>query len=128
VWKSDSGALDESDNVESETTSKWETSDAFKRAWVQWGIGRFLYEKEIVWITEEEYMAYKYKITEFCNWKKGKPQTISSPEPAFIKSTTEQQIKDEAYICNVCWSKKVPWKTWKPYCKKCYIEWQNNNK
>lgn len=67
IWKSDSWALDDDPNVDSETTSKWETSDAFKRAAVQWGIWRFLYEKEIQWITLEEYNSNKYKLTDYIN-------------------------------------------------------------
>lgn len=65
-WRSDSGALESSEHIEEETTSKWETSDAFKRACVQWGIGRFLYEKDIIWISEEDYNANKFKINEWC--------------------------------------------------------------
>ncbi len=78
IWKSDSWALDDNENVESETTSKWETSDAFKRACVQWGIWRFLYDLEIKWITLEEYNANKYKLSEFCNWNWTPPKTDTS--------------------------------------------------
>ena len=42
VWKSDCGT---ESNVEKQ---KGEASDAFKRAAVMWGIGRFLYSKKIV--------------------------------------------------------------------------------
>ena len=42
VWKSDCGV---ESNVEKE---KGEASDAFKRAAVMWGIGRFLYSKKII--------------------------------------------------------------------------------
>lgn len=42
VWKSDCGT---ESNVEKQ---KGEASDAFKRAAVMWGVGRFLYHKEIV--------------------------------------------------------------------------------
>lgn len=48
---------------------KWEPSDSFKRSAVMWWIWRFLYSKEMVWITEEDYQANKYKLTEFCNKK-----------------------------------------------------------
>lgn len=67
VYKSDSGALDASDDVDSETTSKWESSDAFKRACVQWGIGRFLYDMKIQWIDANVYQANKYNLTEYIN-------------------------------------------------------------
>ena len=49
-WRSDSWSLEENDNVAYDVTSKWETSDAFKRACVQWWIWRFLYEKPPIWI------------------------------------------------------------------------------
>ena len=44
VWKTDIGTASK---VEKE---KGEASDAFKRACVKWGIGRFLYDMEFVWI------------------------------------------------------------------------------
>lgn len=103
-WKSDSWALESSENVEEETTSKGETSDAFKRACVQWWIGRFLYEKEIIWISQEEYKANKFKINEFCksrekNWSKNTVATITtSPSIVtnwFNKPQLEQCIKED---------------------------------
>jgi len=42
VWKSDCGT---ESNIEKQ---KGESSDAFKRAAVMWGVGRFLYSKEII--------------------------------------------------------------------------------
>ena len=54
IWKSDSGSFDNA-GVEESTASKWETSDAFKRACVMWWIGRFLYDNEIVWVAVDEY-------------------------------------------------------------------------
>lgn len=44
VWKTDTGS---ESNVEKE---KGQASDAFKRACVKWGIGRFLYSKKIVYL------------------------------------------------------------------------------
>lgn len=108
IWKSDSWALDESEFVESETTSKWETSDAFKRAWVQWGIWRFLYTKDMYWITEEEYNKNKFKLTEYINSLNNgtfktpiQPKTEEKPKRLNFETfkeiidswnTTEQQI------------------------------------
>lgn len=89
LWRSDSWALESNDNVEEETTSKWETSDAFKRACVQWGIGRFLYEKEIIWISNEEYQANKFKINEFCKSKEKNPKA-QTEAPTVPKSATKQ--------------------------------------
>lgn len=79
VYKSDSGALEASDDVDIETTSKGESSDAFKRACVQWGIGRFLYDMDIQWIPADVYQANKYKLTEYINWFKGNSQWNNAP-------------------------------------------------
>ena len=75
VWKSDCGT---ESNVEKQ---KGEASDAFKRAAVMWGIGRFLYSKTIVKLPTKEkngkYVPYSEKsgryiydadhITKWCN-------------------------------------------------------------
>lgn len=79
VWKGDSGALDEDQYVESETTSKGETSDAFKRAAIHRWIGRFLYSLPIQYIDEKEFNANKYKLTEFINKRINK--NVSDPTP-----------------------------------------------
>lgn len=75
VWKSDCGT---ESNVEKQ---KGEASDAFKRAAVMWGVGRFLYSKTIVKLPVKEkngkYVPYSEKtgrfvydadvITQWCN-------------------------------------------------------------
>lgn len=48
VWKWDTGS---ESNIEKD---KGHVSDAFKRAGVQWGIGRFLYSKEIKYVDANE--------------------------------------------------------------------------
>ena len=48
VWKWDTGT---ESNMEAE---KGQMSDAFKRAGVKWGIGRFLYDMDIQYITANE--------------------------------------------------------------------------
>ncbi len=53
VWKWDTGT---ESNMEAE---KGQMSDAFKRSAVKWGIGRFLYEKDIVYIDANEKKADK---------------------------------------------------------------------
>jgi len=75
VWRSDCGT---ESNVEKE---KGEASDSFKRAAVMWGIGRFLYKKEIVKLDamknkHGKYQAsyngkllYANQITKACNYK-----------------------------------------------------------
>jgi len=52
VWKSDTGSAGD---IEAE---KSVVSDAFKRAAVKWGIGRFLYDLEIQWIPIEQINGY----------------------------------------------------------------------
>lgn len=75
VWKSDCGT---ESNVEKQ---KGEASDAFKRAAVMWGVGRFLYSKKIVKLPVKEkngkFIPYSKKtgkfiydadvITQWCN-------------------------------------------------------------
>jgi hypothetical protein len=48
VWKWDTGV---ESNMEAE---KGQMSDAFKRAGVKWGIGRFLYDLDIVYVSANE--------------------------------------------------------------------------
>lgn len=79
VWKWDSWALDEDQYVERETTSKGETSDAFKRAAIHRWIGRFLYSLPIQYIDEKDFNANKYKLTEFINKRINK--NVSDPTP-----------------------------------------------
>ncbi len=65
VWKSDCGT---ESNVEKQ---KGEASDAFKRAAVMWGIGRFLYSKEIIKLPvkedKEKFKPYSEKTGRFVN-------------------------------------------------------------
>lgn len=94
VWKTDCG-------VESNTEAeKGEASDAFKRAAVQWGIGRFLYRLKIVELkvakndkTGKEYPATDEgkilwnndQITQYINkykLNKTNVESVTEPEPA----------------------------------------------
>lgn len=106
IWKGDSGALEENDNVDTETTSKWESSDAFKRAAVQRGIGRFLYTLPVQYIDEADYQANKYKLTEFIN-KNLKKQKIApeytntTGKPSYTKAEID---KLEANMKNFPWT------------------------
>lgn len=49
--------------------NKWESSDSFKRACVNWWLGRFLYTMPTVHITAEEYQANKYNVSGFIKKK-----------------------------------------------------------
>jgi hypothetical protein len=74
VWKSDCGT---ESNVEKQ---KGEASDAFKRAAVMWGVGRFLYSLDIVklpvkekngkylpWSEKKQKFGYAKEVNEWCN-------------------------------------------------------------
>lgn len=100
VWKSDCGT---ESNVEKQ---KGEASDAFKRAAVMWGVGRFLYAKDIVYLKSNEKKTssnYPYAIdgngqkiwdiTKHCNGLK----TVEKPAPVIAIDLTEaKRLMDTA--------------------------------
>ena len=53
VWKWDAGTESQTEKV------KGEASDSFKRACVNWGIGRELYTAPFTWISSDKYTPYK---------------------------------------------------------------------
>ena len=77
IWKSDTGS---ESNVEKD---KGHVSDAFKRACVSWGIGRFLYRLPIQTLTTKQWKGKEYPyapekdkiifdgdtLTKYINWK-----------------------------------------------------------
>ena len=70
VWKWDTGTAG---NFEAE---KSEISDAFKRAAVKWGVGRFLYDLDFEWVMtdgkypiREDNLAKIWDLTEYINSK-----------------------------------------------------------
>jgi len=69
VWKSDCGV---ESNVEKQ---KGEASDAFKRASVMWGIGRFLYSKPIVKLPVKDNGKGK-----FVPWSEGQQKYITNAD------------------------------------------------
>ena len=79
VWKSDCGT---ESNVEKQ---KGEASDAFKRAAVMWGVGRFLYDKSIPKLPTKE------KEGKFVPYSKSKGRFIT--KPADITAWCESLIK-----------------------------------
>lgn len=68
VWKWDTW-------TEAKTESeKSQFSDGFKRAWVKWWIGRFLYKQNIIWVNIDQYKNPLDKnwnkvpdLNEYCN-------------------------------------------------------------
>lgn len=104
IWRSDSWFLENND-IEDSTESKWEVSDTFKRAAVQWGIWRFLYSKKIEWVTLEEYNANRYNLTDYINnrsWnnppkeQEQKPYFNQPEFTEFIKVKDKYKTADEA--------------------------------
>lgn len=82
VWKAD-GAGDS--DIEAE---KGALSDAFKRAAVRWGIGRYLYHLESPWVPCESYDANgKKKFSKFTadpwNYVKGATKAPATPKSLF---------------------------------------------
>lgn len=88
VWKTDCG-------IESrEDKEKGESSDAFKRACVQWGIGRFLYRKGIVELPTKDYKGKERPAT-----KEGKILWTADEITRYVKSlkdTTNTSVKTPA--------------------------------
>lgn len=93
VWKWDCGT---ESNTEKE---KGEASDAFKRAAVKWGVGRFLYDIPIQYVKSNEKKTDKnypfvvddngakvWDVTEYINKKLGLNKTVTQPK---------QQVKNQ---------------------------------
>jgi len=73
VWEEWVGKTDTGNEADIEW-DKSQVSDAFKRAAVKWGVGRFLYNKEIVWVNIDQYKNPINKdgskisdLNEYCN-------------------------------------------------------------
>ena len=106
VWKWDCG---KETDISSE---KGEASDALKRACVQWGIGRFLYELKSPMFSKEETDKLKFKpdqLHALCEQKlKGKytppPQEPEQPKESLLSQKGEQceKLRQNAYTsyCN----------------------------
>jgi len=111
IWKWDCGTEPKTEK------EKGEASDAFKRAAVKWGIGRFLYDMPVQWVktdglkTDKNYpnpvddRGEKIKdITRFLNENSKIPEVVYSEKkavkPAIVKNATEIKINidEEAEI------------------------------
>lgn len=106
VWKWDSGA---ESNMEKE---KGEASDSFKRAAVNWGIGRFLYELPNIWVDgntksgkfrfdKADLKAYRKQLADYLNGK----EIQSAPEPHNKRSAYDKEI---AYVKKIVQSDVFP--------------------
>jgi len=111
IWKYDTG-------TESATEKeKGIFSDAFKRAAVKWGVGRFLYDLEIKWIDIVDKKPVDkqgniiWDLTKHFNTTQTSPTTV---KPTITNEVVREPINDEFNHCSVC---GVAVK--KPYTK-CY--------
>lgn len=77
VWKDDAGAESQAEK------EKGESSDSFKRACVNWGIGRELYTAPFIWIPSSEISIVS---------KNGKATTYDKFEVTKIAYTEERKI------------------------------------
>lgn len=101
VWKEDTGS--ESD-IE---TEKGLFSDAFKRACVKWGVGRFLYDMDIEWVSIVDRSPVDdagkriWDLTEYIENKKNQRKNTS---PAKNTTTPDQltRIKSAVEALNIC--------------------------
>ena len=103
LWRWDTGARiedNEKDNMY-EQAGKSAASDALKRAAVQWGVGRFLYDLPTVTLPCDQYGNVVdergnrvWDLTEHINNRKGKTKP-AEPKPAEAKPVTKPAPKPE---------------------------------
>lgn len=118
VWKSDVGTKGD---IEAE---KSQASDAFKRAGVQWGIGRFLYDmpiEKVAWkgpkkggYLVDEKGARIYDLTKYLNDRAGS----KTPAQAIAQPKVSKEDKDKAAIVTAMLKLGVICKTKDDYATK----------
>jgi hypothetical protein len=112
MWRWDTGARIENNATDQmyDQAGKSAASDAFKRAAVQWGVGRFLYDLDTVMLPFEGYNVVDdqgqkvYDLTTYINnRKKGfktttstAPVTNSAPPSIPATNTAPEPVKDDA--------------------------------
>jgi hypothetical protein len=91
IWRSDGAG---NSDVEAE---KGALSDAFKRAAVRWGVGRYLYDIESPWVKiEQKGRSYVIAKSETARLQKLLPASkIEEPEPEPPKDDGLPQVKNE---------------------------------
>jgi hypothetical protein len=109
LWRWDTGARiedNEKDNMY-EQAGKSAASDALKRAAVQWGVGRFLYDLPTVTLPCDQYGNVVdergnrvWDLTEHINNRKGKTKP-AEPKPAEAKPVTKPAPKPEVQSTEV---------------------------
>lgn len=106
IWKSD-GAGDT--DVEAE---KGAISDAFKRAAVKWGIGRYLYDMPAPWVPCESYkVGDKYRWSKFTQtpWDFVGPG-IATPKTHIESVRRWEDIRDELANCDTAATLEAIWR------------------
>jgi hypothetical protein len=104
VEKSDSGIVTaDTAKVDLEMTQKGSASDAFKRACVKWGIGRFLYDLDVKRLPEAVFEANKYKLTDYINGLNGKaPAPAATVAKAAYKPDLAKAEYTGTHVCTKC--------------------------
>lgn len=106
VWRWDCGQRIEQDPNDNmyEQAGKSAASDAFKRAAVQFGIGRFLYDLPTVTLPCDQYNVYDdqgqkvWDITKHINERKinsPKPLDVKQPETKFVSASELPELPQE---------------------------------
>lgn len=109
IWKANGGSnIAESDKADAqEMAAKGGYSDAFKRAGVQWGIGRYLYDLDSPWVAiEQKGRSYVIVQSEFARLEAllskttrplspGRGGEVAASTGPMTASTTERRIADD---------------------------------
>lgn len=100
IWKSDTGADMLSEKVDESIHDKGLFSDAFKRAAVKWGVGRFLYDLDIQWIKVNAYKKplddegrQVYDLTKYLNDRLMKKDGANLPPKSTNIANEAKKIK-----------------------------------
>lgn len=108
IWRWDTGARIENDTTDQmyEQAGKSAASDAFKRAAVQWGVGRFLYDLDTVMLPFEGYNVIDeqgqkvYDLTTYINNRKKGFKTTTTTAPVVNTAppkAAEKPLPQEAF-------------------------------
>lgn len=99
IWKHDTGVAGDFEKEKSEI------SDAFKRAAVKWGVGRFLYDLDIEWVDYKHEGNYGYpvdksgkRIYSLTDHFNGRVQQTKTVPP----QTGTEATEDISLVCSSC--------------------------
>lgn len=97
IWKWDCGTESQSDK------EKGESSDAFKRAAVKWGIGRFLYDIPIQFVKTNDIKKdnnYPYPVDDKGNKLRDLSLHLNKDMKPLKPSPTVQNLINRIHVCN----------------------------